>query len=529
MLLLAGALALTWPAPAQQVVGEATNDPEADTVRALSGTWNASGSKSRASGLSPFGEALALDGTEGSYQWTLPLSAAGDYALQMTWPIEANAANLTVAVAGGGVDETLDTTLAPSAADVWQPLGSFSFSEGGDIVVTLSTTAATGPADESLPMMVMADSVRLVPGSGAPAAASPFEGSGASESPFAGSAPTNDSPFEVTGGPAESPFQANAPASGGASPFESVDRSPPANPSPFESGQPAAASPFDSAGSPGRPGSIFEEPETFAEPAGANESPFTASPFDSAPPASGSPFGGSEEEQFDIDPFAAAGTPETDPFADRSSNPFAEEGSGNFFEANESPAIDPFAEERAAVADISAMGEEEVDAPSEPPHGFTPTVQASRLLDGGAASNFLGRDNAPARAVNLYEDSMADSGVSVAPPAPKSNIFFYSDLEDVKKQAREQDRPVLLLFSTTGPRMEKFETGVLTDEEVSKTIRQFMPAKLDIRVESEIARQYNVPRAPYIVILSHQGFTLGHVARLDHPALLTRDLKEFLN
>jgi thioredoxin-related protein len=93
---------------------------------------------------------------------------------------------------------------------------------------------------------------------------------------------------------------------------------------------------------------------------------------------------------------------------------------------------------------------------------------------------------------------------------PLVDLAFSTDIDSAVKKARQQQRPLLLLFSGDSQQAQAFER-TLRHPEVAKVLEDFELVRVDYRSNRRVAREYAVMSFPYIVVKNRHGFTEGHV------------------
>ena len=104
---------------------------------------------------------------------------------------------------------------------------------------------------------------------------------------------------------------------------------------------------------------------------------------------------------------------------------------------------------------------------------------------------------------------------SVAQPAPaaKSSVDWINSYRTARKKGTAQERPVFLFVTSEGcSYCKKMERESLKDKTVIKKLRtNFVPARLKLDPESQLARDLKVTMFPTTVIIAPDGKIVDYV------------------
>jgi hypothetical protein len=495
----------------------------------VSGMWGDVRDKSRARGLSPLAlsRSLMSPGEGGVVEFRPRIDRSGRYTVEMTWPNNANATGLSMAVRSATENSTVAVNLDPARANDWHQLGTFEFDSGDDVRIQLTVPPGVQGTDPARESAVILDAIRMryqaerssTTGVGAQAPRNPFEGVATGQNPSGipgvvggggGVTPVGSqlsdvssadgNPFAEAGRPGSSLFDSDAefspsagievlPVEGSSAPVPPPTGGATAAGNPFAG---AASNPFASAPA-GNPFDAAAPPIGGAAPS-ASGSPGTANPFDSAPPP-GDLFGSSDE----FGDYAPA-APGMDSAPGSAPGGFAAPPPGG-----SAPAASPFGSAAAPARPAPTRAED-----------------ATRPFDTGSA-NF----GASGRTENrtLFAVDPVGAAPAAVEQAPESSIPWEYSLDAAIAKAKSADKPILLVFFGDDKVTEDFENGVLDSADVQAELEAFIPVELDFAIDNAVAAKFNVPRAPYAVVLNKFGFTKGHVPNVQDGRRMARELR----
>lgn len=131
------------------------------------GEWIPATEAGKASGMAEGIKGRALlpkDGVlTGSIEFRPSVAEAGDYFVDITWPANANASNVSVGI-GTSTVRSIEFTPggAPgSTADQWVRLGKVKLPAGGGVRIAISGTPESQAVDPSKPFLLAVTAVRL--------------------------------------------------------------------------------------------------------------------------------------------------------------------------------------------------------------------------------------------------------------------------------------------------------------------------------------------------------------------------------
>jgi hypothetical protein len=451
------ALALSASLASAQVVLY-PGQPAEGAYRVVSGQWIESSTRGAAVGAdAPPGVLLLPEGNRlvGTIEFRPAITRGAEYQIELAWPAEANATGVTVEVElpVGRDRKTINFDGTQSAR--WTPVTIAALPANATLTVRVIADTATGPVDPAKPYLLALDALALR----VRETVQPSAGTDTGFNPFApADAAAMDDPFAQPGIPAiPDPF-----ASPTEDPFAASQRVTPRADNPFA--QPSIGTPDD--------------------------------PF-AAPPAAGTatttnPF--AEPDAISTTYSAAAADPFADPFASQQSNPFSAPANPTTFGM---ATADPFAAPDPFVAPTTASTGAPADpfaAPADPFVSSPTTTAAPAVVPPPATAAVSGR---------LLEFAPLEE-------VPLVDLAFSTDIDSAVKKARQQQRPLLLLFSGDSQQAQAFER-TLRHPEVAKVLEDFELVRVDYRSNRRVAREYAVMSFPYIVVKNRHGFTEGHV------------------
>jgi protein disulfide-isomerase len=89
---------------------------------------------------------------------------------------------------------------------------------------------------------------------------------------------------------------------------------------------------------------------------------------------------------------------------------------------------------------------------------------------------------------------------------PAEVVPWRSDLFAAQSEARQADKPILLYFTAEWCEpCQVMRRNVWTDPRVADALKGFVPVRLDVDRQAELARQYNVQVLPNFLILDPRG------------------------
>ncbi len=90
-------------------------------------------------------------------------------------------------------------------------------------------------------------------------------------------------------------------------------------------------------------------------------------------------------------------------------------------------------------------------------------------------------------------------------PAPALE-GWYTDYADAQLVAQQNSKPMLLAFSMNScPPCREMERDILPNQKVAAALCDFVPAKLDMFKNIQLARKYAVPGAPTYIVTDEYG------------------------
>jgi len=143
------------------------------------------------------------------------------------------------------------------------------------------------------------------------------------------------------------------------------------------------------------------------------------------------------------------------------------------------------------------------------------------------AAGFLAKRYSPETdGKNKAEETANPTTTDSAAAATTAGITWNSDYQAGMKLAAEQNKPVLIAFTTSWcPPCQYMKKDVYTNPAVSKAAEAFVPIMIDPEKETALADQYKITAYPTYIFLQPDGKIIktevGSMAPEDFAAKLT--------
>ncbi len=117
-----------------------------------------------------------------------------------------------------------------------------------------------------------------------------------------------------------------------------------------------------------------------------------------------------------------------------------------------------------------------------------------------------------------------------AAPATGRGIPWNADLNGALAQARKAKKPVLLEFYADwcGP-CQGMKQVTFQDPEVVRLSGRFVPVRVDRDANRPLAKKYQVPAIPHVVVLSPEGKVVARVTGYQEPPQFAGFLRQALS
>ncbi|MDX2175445.1 MAG: hypothetical protein SF028_03135 [Candidatus Sumerlaeia bacterium] len=416
---------------------------------------------------------------DGSAEFRPIIPVSGTYDLQVSWPSDANAAQVKVTVAGipGAEAPLLDlepASVEGSRANTWVSIGTYPVPQGESVAIIIDPTTSTGPVDAQRPHQVAFSGVRFFP-----------RGEGGVERVIPSDAQAANPFNRPAGTPAPTPAPTPVPT-------------PLPNRAPVPEGTPAAeeilADPFGvSTGNQApRPTPESTPAPTPAPTAAPPAGDMPADPFSASALPAGSGTPGGRTGLFGSQPgFAPAGT--------GASAPGTSSGVANPFESAVTPAPTP----APVVAELANPFDDAEAEPAPAPERSEPSAAAAAQPRVIVVPSVI------------VEEAEAPSFANQA-----------ADLDEGLKRAAAEGKVVALIFWSDTAASRTFQAAVLEDDAVKSELSQVIPVVVDTRDNRALTDRFAVKRAPYVVVLDKNGFAKTHISENRSPSRFARALSK---
>lgn len=479
--------------------------------KVVEGNWMDSSGKSKVPGLQATQSKFMTAGKKaGTVRFTPQIPSDGKYQVFVTFCPSGNAAGVIYKIhcAEGDKQVTQDQNgRGAKSANVWNPLGTFSFKQGKDGYVEISDAGTGAPANpKDTNARVYADAISFVPegstpsgpvaSATAPAAeaakpASPALGAAAGASPAGSSAPS------LAGALApESASSSKLPSLPGA-----AGSAAPSSASPTPSSSPAGLASLGSALGNSPAASTMPSltgsstPASGAQPSLAGMPSLSAAAAPSTPsaPASGASTGsaGLPSLANAMGPSAAtapgstATQPPLPPLATGAAAP----------EASQTPAAGA-ATAPAGLAALPNLGS------SQP----SPAAAGSSNPFGAAALGTPAASAAPADASASAASPLATGAAVASPAAQSGELPWFRDFFSAQASAKQNSKKILVFFEAKGSRVvARYDKEYLSSPAVRSVLESYVLCRIDFPQNTKLGYQLDVFAAGVIAITDANG------------------------